>query len=79
MSGGIAWVLDTEGTLAQRINTGLVRLHPLSTDQAVELRHLLERHVQATGSPKATEILKDFDHWLLLFRSVVSDEYLHRL
>ena len=79
MSGGIAWVLDTEGTLAQRINTGLVRLHPLSTDQAVELRHLLDRHVQATGSPKATEILKDFDHWLPLFRSVVSDEYLHRL
>ncbi|MBO5534991.1 MAG: hypothetical protein J6B53_06250, partial [Clostridia bacterium] len=79
MSGGIAWVLDTEGTLAQHINTGLVRLHPLSTDQASELRHLLDRHVQATGSRKAAEILKDFDHWQPYFRSVVSDEYLHRL
>ncbi|MBQ9007832.1 MAG: glutamate synthase large subunit [Clostridia bacterium] len=78
MSGGIAWVLDTDGLLRQ-INSSLVRIHDLSPAQAAELRHLLEMHVHATGSPKAAEILAGFDAWLPRFKAVLSDEYLNSI
>ncbi len=76
MSGGIAWVLDEDGALERRINSGLVRVHPVSGDQAAELRQLLEMHVSRTHSAKAAAILEDFEAWLPRFRAVISDEYL---
>ena len=79
MSGGIAWVLDEDGTLEQRINSGLVRVHDLTREQAVELRQLLEMHARYTDSRKAMEILADFETWLPRFKAVISDEYLDYL
>ena len=77
MSGGIAWVLDEEEILAERLNAGHVRLYPVSGDQADELNRLLEMHVKATGSEKAKEILARFTDWLPKFRAVISDEYMN--
>jgi len=79
MSGGIAWVLDGDGTLENRINSGLVRVHDLTRDQAVELRQLLEMHARHTDSRRAMEILADFEAWLPKFKAVISDEYLNYL
>jgi len=79
MSGGIAWVLDGDGTLRQRINSGLVKVHELTHEQALELRRLLEMHARHTDSRKATEILADFEAWLPGFKAVISDEYLNYL
>ncbi|MBQ3424691.1 MAG: glutamate synthase subunit alpha, partial [Clostridia bacterium] len=76
MSGGIAWVLDEEGALEGRINSTLVRVHPLSDDQAVELRELLERHLRWTDSARTKAILSDYPAWVPRFRTVISDEYL---
>ena len=76
MSGGIAWVLDEAGTLEERMNAGHARILPVAENEAGELRGLLEAHEQATGSEKAAAILRDFDAWLPLFRTVVSEEYL---
>ena len=76
MSGGIAWVLDEDGTLASRINSGLVRVHEVTPAQADELRQLLEKHARHTDSRRAMEILADFEAYLPKFRAVISDEYL---
>ncbi len=75
MSGGIAWVLDEEGRLKERLNTGHVRAEPVGAAQAAELKRLLTAHRDATGSPKAGEILRDFAAWLPRFKTVISDEY----
>ncbi len=76
MSGGVAWVLDEDGTLAEKLNTGHVKAYPVRDGESEELRRLLAMHEKATGSKKAREILKDFGEWLPKFRTVVSDEYL---
>jgi glutamate synthase domain-containing protein 3 len=76
MSGGIAWVLDEDGTLESRLNTGHVKLYPVAEGQKDELYRLLEMHVKATGSSKAAEILQRFDEYLMKFRAVISDEYM---
>jgi len=76
MSGGAAWVLDEDGQLESRINTGHVKLYGVSGIQAEELKRLLEQHAQATGSRKAAEILERFGEWLPKFRAVIPDEYL---
>ena len=76
MSGGVAWVLDEEGQLAGRLNTGHVKLYPVSDGQKDELYRLLDMHLKATGSSKAAGILQHFDEYLPKFRAVISDEYL---
>ena len=76
MSGGIAWVLDEAGDLESRINSGLVRVHEVTREQAAELRQLLEMHLKHTDSSKAGEILGCLEAWLPKFRAVISDEYL---
>ncbi len=76
MSGGIAWVLDEDGTLESRINPDIVRVREVSEKQVTELRHLLELHVKFTNSVFAKDILAAFRMWLPVFKTVVSDEYL---
>ena len=76
MSGGVAWVLDADGSLESRLNTGNVKMYPVPPEQADELNRLLMMHFKATGSRKAGEILRDFAAWLPKFRAVISDEYL---
>src|SRR5205823_12637707 len=57
MSGGIAHVLDPAGTLPLRLKGDLVIAERGAGD---ELRDLLERHLQHTGSARAAELLADW-------------------
>ena len=75
MSGGIAWVLDEDGTLESKLNTGHVKSYPVTAEQADELKRLLTMHAKATGSAKAKEILEHPGEYLPKFRTVISDEY----
>ncbi|MBR1561058.1 MAG: glutamate synthase subunit alpha, partial [Clostridia bacterium] len=79
MSGGIAWVWDEDDTLKDRVNGGLVRVHEVTHEQAVELRQLLELHARHTDSRRAMGILADFDLWVGKFKAVTSDEYLEHM
>ena len=56
MSGGIAYVLDADGTFVLRCNGELVELEPAS-DGDTELATLLERHAAHTDSPVARRLL----------------------
>ncbi len=75
MSGGIAYVLDEAGELEEHINRAMVEVEPVSGEAALELKGILERHAEWTGSPKAREVLADFEANVSKFRKVIPTEY----
>jgi len=62
MSGGRAFVYDDQGDFStRRCNKAMVDLEPLESEADIaEVRGLLERHREYTGSPRAAWLL---DHW----------------
>ena len=76
MSGGIAYVLDTDGTLAHRCNPEMVGLEPLSdSDEIAELKTLIERHLEYTHSQRAQDVLDLWDEMLGKFVRVLPHDY----
>jgi len=72
MSGGVAWVLDLD---EGRVNPGLVELRPVEDEAAEELRTLVERHQQETGSTVAGTLLADWPTSLARFTEVMPSDY----
>jgi glutamate synthase domain-containing protein 3 len=71
MSGGRAYVFDPEGLLPRRYNPEMVALERgLSPEGAEHLRRLVERHLAATGSARAAELLERWDASLRFFWKV---------
>jgi glutamate synthase domain-containing protein 3 len=68
MTGGEAYVLDLEGSLAVGLNEELVVAEAPDRDQLEEVRRLVERHLRYTGSARASAIL---DAWEGLSRAIV--------
>ncbi len=89
MSGGIAYVLDEDGSFKNRCNLAQVALEkvlpagrqaagePLHLGQADEtqLKALVARHAEYTGSKTATAILANWDAWREKFVKVYPQEY----
>jgi glutamate synthase domain-containing protein 3 len=76
MSGGVAYVWDPNGRFPERCNTQTVELEPLAEDEDVaELRVLIERHRQYTGSTVAAAILEDWGRAIGQFVKVMPTDY----
>ncbi|MEA4823309.1 MAG: glutamate synthase large subunit [Clostridiaceae bacterium] len=76
MSGGVAYVLDTEHTLYRRLNRELVEMDEVREKQDIlRLKSLIERHVAATGSVKGQEILDRFADCLPHFKRIIPTVY----
>ena len=60
MSGGIAYVLDPDGTFSSRCNQTLVGLEGLGDDDARIVYALLLEHRERTGSRAAANVLAHF-------------------
>ncbi|WP_229109837.1 glutamate synthase large subunit [Halapricum desulfuricans] len=76
MSGGIAYVYDPEGTLAERANAGMVTLSDqLDPADRRLLRRLLENHAEYTDSARAKELLADWESALGAFVRVLPEAY----
>ncbi len=76
MSGGIAYVLDEEGSFDYYCNKGLVDLSPVEdTADIQELQHMLNKHLLHTNSSKAKEILVNWTQYLPKFVKVIPFEY----
>jgi glutamate synthase domain-containing protein 3 len=77
MSGGRAFVFDDQGDFSERrCNTSSVDLEPLESDADVaEVRGLLERHRELTGSPRAAWILERWAEAQPKFIKVFPHEY----
>jgi glutamate synthase (ferredoxin) len=71
MSGGLAFVLDEEHHLTQRINSDMVQIVRVTNEQDVALlKHLITRHVRLTGSARGQAILDTWPARLGLFWKV---------
>lgn len=76
MSGGIAYVLDEDLTFNDYCNLSMVDLDPVESEQDVaELHSLIKRHLELTESPKARQILEDWNEILPKFVKVFPIEY----
>ncbi|MFO7535958.1 MAG: glutamate synthase large subunit [Kiritimatiellia bacterium] len=76
MSGGIAYVYDETGTFDSCCNLEMADLDlVLTAADERELRALLARHVECTGSPKAAALLGDWDNARIRFVKVFPMEY----
>ena len=75
MSGGVAYVLDEDGTFEQRCNMGLVGFDEIDESDAIELHGLIEEHAERTGSPVAARILADWAEFLPRFKKVMPHDY----
>ena len=76
MSGGIAYVLDTEHDFYRRVNKELVTVEQLhESADIMELKKMITEHVKLTGSKRGREILEDFDNRVQEFKKVISRDY----
>lgn len=76
MSGGIAYVLDENSDLYQKLNPEMVSFEALSSEADIlELKELLQAHAAYTNSEKGKEILANFDACLLKFKKVIPHDY----
>ena len=57
MSGGVAYVLDVDGTFHRRVNTEMVDVEPLDGDDRARVAELVRRHVEETGSTVGRSVL----------------------
>ncbi|MBP1675166.1 MAG: gltB, partial [Bacteroidetes bacterium] len=76
MSGGIAYVFNESGNFDYYCNMGMVELSLVEDRNDInELRELISKHLNYTGSKKAKMILDDFDRFLPMFIKVIPYDY----
>jgi glutamate synthase (NADPH) large chain len=89
MSGGIAYVLDSDGDFERRCNMAMVELETVTDDEsgtpvdlsdmarhdAARIRQMLERHAHYTNSARAREILENWQTYLPKFIKVMPVDY----
>ncbi|GAC1380641.1 MAG: glutamate synthase large subunit [Marmoricola sp.] len=72
MSGGVAYVLDLKPT---NVNRELVELNSVNGKDIEELKGLITRHFEETGSVIAGELLADWEGALPRFTEVMPSDY----
>ncbi|KDP22151.1 hypothetical protein JCGZ_25982 [Jatropha curcas] len=76
MSGGIAYVLDVDGTFHSRCNPELVDLDKVKEEEDImTLRMMIQQHQRHTNSQLAREVLSDFGSLLPKFIKVFPRDY----
>ena len=76
MSGGIAYVLDEENELYKNLNKAMIHIEKVEEKYDIqELREMIEKHVQETGSEKGQRILDNFEAYLPRFKKIIPVDY----
>ena len=76
MSGGIAYVFDESGLFNQYCNLDMCELGPIGEqNELVEIRKMIVRHAEYTGSKKAQRILDDWEKNVTKFVRVMPRDY----
>ena len=71
MSGGLAFIYDENDAMAERINPEMVELKSIEdVDESIALKAITKRHAELTGSPKAKDIINNWERSLGLFKRV---------
>ncbi|XP_051138619.1 ferredoxin-dependent glutamate synthase, chloroplastic-like [Andrographis paniculata] len=72
MTGGLAYILDEDDTLIPKVNKEIVKIQRVVAPVGqMQLKNLIEAHVEKTGSGKGSEILSNWDKYLPLFWQLV--------
>ncbi|XP_024543692.1 ferredoxin-dependent glutamate synthase, chloroplastic [Selaginella moellendorffii] len=72
MTGGLAYFLDEDDTLTPKVNKEIVRMQRVTAPAGqVQLRRLIQAHVDKTGSSRAIHILQNWDAFLPKFWQLV--------
>jgi glutamate synthase (NADPH/NADH) large chain len=72
MSGGVAFALDL---VADRVNKEMVDLEPLTEEDDVFVRSLVERHLAETGSTVAAKLLAEWETAAGRFTKIMPRDY----
>ena len=76
MSGGVAYVLDEDNKLYKNLNKQLVNMEMLEYKNDIEdLRNIITKHVEYTGSKKGQKILDSFDEYVKHFKKIIPTDY----
>ena len=75
MSGGIAYIYDTQNNFASLCNKEMVDLDPLDAEDADALHAMVQKHFDYTGSTVAQFVLADFENQLKNFIKVFPKDY----
>ena len=76
MSGGIAYVLDEEGSFDYYCNMGMVEISLVEELQDIrDLQEMITKHLKYTCSQKARKILDDWEKYLPQFIKIIPYEY----
>jgi glutamate synthase (NADPH/NADH) large chain/glutamate synthase (ferredoxin) len=70
MSNGLAYVLDEAGTFHSRVNGDMVALETLEEEDEQVLHRLIHAHEERTASPRARNLLVEWDAVRGLFRRI---------
>jgi glutamate synthase (NADPH/NADH) large chain len=80
MTGGMAYVLDEAGDFEVRANSETVVIQPLaSAHWETQLLGMIREHIAQTGSPRATEILRNWHDMRGKFLQICPKEMLSRI
>jgi glutamate synthase (ferredoxin) len=76
MSGGIAYVLDEDGTFADRCNLVMAEIEALEDAAEIEeVRDMVQKHLRYTGSKRAAFVLDNWDLTVPKFVKVIPKDY----
>ena len=76
MSGGIAYVLDEDRRLYQKVNKAMVTLEEVTNKYDVqELKDMIQEHVAYTNSERGKQILDNFEQYLPKFKKIIPNDY----
>ena len=75
LSGGLAYVLDADGTFASRCNPGMVELEKPSAADFEVVHGLVRRHFDYTQSSVAWRLLSGWNRHSADFVKVIPTEY----
>ena len=80
MSGGIAYVLDENSDLYLKLNKELVSSSSVTDKYDVmQLKEMIQKHVDSTGSKRGKEILDHFSEYLPKFKKIIPNDYQNML
>jgi glutamate synthase (NADPH/NADH) large chain len=75
MSGGYAFIWDVNKNFIKNFNPELSDIDPLSKEDKMELKSLIEEHYEETKSTIASNILENWDLQLRNFKKVMPRDY----
>ncbi len=76
MSGGIAYVLDQDGTFTLNCNLATVELEKIETaEEEAEIKALIQKHHQFTNSKVAADVLANWDDFMSKCVKVMPTDY----